>query len=207
MQSNAQLSAQAKACRERSVEFFAGISQLLQPFVSAKRHSLLQASQPAARGRGRGRAKKKSRTEAVEETVLSSQPRCIVGGEMRSYQLEGLSWLVTMHDRGVNALLGDEMGLGKTLQTISLLGYLHTQRNEKGPHLVVVPLSVLSSWCTELRKWCPMMRVVKLHSSSSKERDRMQLGHARIEKGSKSFPEPPSPVRTKECAIRNCVLQ
>jgi SNF2 family DNA or RNA helicase len=43
---------------------------------------------------------------------------------MRDYQLEGLSWLITMHDQGVNQLLGDEMGLGKTLQTISLLGYL-----------------------------------------------------------------------------------
>jgi SWI/SNF-related matrix-associated actin-dependent regulator of chromatin subfamily A member 5 len=59
----------------------------------------------------------------VQETQLARTPS-IIQGEMRDYQLEGLSWLITMHDQGVNQLLGDEMGLGKTLQTISLLGYL-----------------------------------------------------------------------------------
>lgn len=31
--------------------------------------------------------------------------------EMRSYQLEGLSWLVRQYDSGINAILADEMGL------------------------------------------------------------------------------------------------
>ncbi len=43
---------------------------------------------------------------------------------MRTYQLEGLQWLVGQYDRGMNAILADEMGLGKTLQTIAFLPYL-----------------------------------------------------------------------------------
>ena len=43
---------------------------------------------------------------------------------MRSYQLEGLNWMIKLHDNGVNGILADEMGLGKTLQSISLLAYM-----------------------------------------------------------------------------------
>ena len=37
-------------------------------------------------------------------------------------------------------------GLGKTLQSIAFLAHLHFVRGVKGPHLVVVPLSVMSNW-------------------------------------------------------------
>eukprot|EP01051_Picozoa_sp_SAG22_P039339 SAG22_NODE_20655_length_264_cov_0.527273_1_plen_60_part_10 len=47
-------------------------------------------------------------------------------GQMRDYQVEGLNWMIRLYHRGLNGILADEMGLGKTLQTISLLGYLHT---------------------------------------------------------------------------------
>jgi SNF2 family DNA or RNA helicase len=60
---------------------------------------------------------------------------------MRSYQVEGLSWMAKLHDNSINGILADEMGLGKTLQTISLLAYLNEARQHPGPHLVVVPKS------------------------------------------------------------------
>ncbi len=40
----------------------------------------------------------------------------------------------------------DEMGLGKTIQTISLLAYLAVERGNWGPHLIVVPTSVMINW-------------------------------------------------------------
>jgi SNF2 family DNA or RNA helicase len=43
-----------------------------------------------------------------------------------------------------------------------------------GPHLVVVPLSVLSSWLSELRRWCPALRVVRLHAGDVDERKRLR---------------------------------
>lgn len=51
---------------------------------------------------------------------------------MRSYQLEGLNWLIALYDTGISGILADEMGLGKTLQTISLLGYLYEIRAVDG---------------------------------------------------------------------------
>jgi SWI/SNF-related matrix-associated actin-dependent regulator of chromatin subfamily A member 5 len=73
---------------------------------------------------------------------------------MREYQLEGLQWLVAKFDHGINAILADEMGLGKTLQTISFLAALKWERHVSGPHLVVVPLSVMSSWLSGGRGVC-----------------------------------------------------
>lgn len=43
-----------------------------------------------------------------------------------------------------------------------------------GPSLVVLPLSVLTSWMEELRRFSPKLRVVRLHSSDEKERDRLR---------------------------------
>ena len=58
---------------------------------------------------------------------LTSTPPWIKG-EMRSYQLEGVSWLLKTFDHGISAILGDEMGLGKTLQTIAFISTLMQQR-------------------------------------------------------------------------------
>lgn len=51
-----------------------------------------------------------------------------IKGEMRDYQLRGLNWLISLYVRGINGILADEMGLGKTLQTISILGFLKTNK-------------------------------------------------------------------------------
>lgn len=94
---------------------------------------------------------------------------------MRSYQLEGLNWLIALYDTGISGILADEMGLGKTLQTISLLGYLYESRavdgeccsfsSLSGPHIVIVPKSTLSNWRREFAKWCPCLRVVVLQGN------------------------------------------
>lgn len=112
--------------------------------------------------------------QPVPKTKITRQPKCIVNGEMRNYQLEGLSFLVSMFDNGLSAILADEMGLGKTLQTIAFLGYLKFERHVHGPHLVICPLSVLSSWMKEFQFWCPELRVIRLHSSDKEERERFR---------------------------------
>ena len=71
---------------------------------------------------------------------------------MRAYQVAGLNWLANLYQNGINGILADEMGLGKTLQTISFLAWLKFERGVPGPHLVVAPLSVLSSWMSEFRR-------------------------------------------------------
>ena len=101
-------------------------------------------------------------------------------GEMRDYQVEGLNWMVRLYHRGLNGILADEMGLGKTLQTISMLGYLHTFKGISGPHLVVVPKSTLGNWMNEFKRWFPDLRVLKFYGSKEeraliRERD-LQYG-------------------------------
>jgi|GEM_PF-2134840 len=102
------------------------------------------------------------------------QPSNITFGDMRPYQLEGLRWLEHTFQNGVNSILADEMGLGKTLQTIAFLTHLKFEMDVSGPFLVIVPLSVLTAWANEFQRWSPDMKVVKLHSSSKEERDRLK---------------------------------
>ncbi|EGG10256.1 uncharacterized protein MELLADRAFT_94587 [Melampsora larici-populina 98AG31] len=101
-----------------------------------------------------------------------------VQGKMKSYQLHGLSFLVYMHRNGMNGILGDEMGLGKTLQTLSLLVYFKEQApdDSQTSHLIICPLSVLSSWQNEIKKWTSLTSCT-LHGSPA-ERNRLtkQLG-------------------------------
>ena len=43
------------------------------------------------------------------------------GNKLRSYQLEGVNWLLFNWYTRQNCILADEMGLGKTVQSIALL--------------------------------------------------------------------------------------
>lgn len=98
---------------------------------------------------------------------------------MKPYQLSGLSFLVYLHRNGLSGVLGDEMGLGKTLQTLSLVQYLKENRKNSGskdelrPCLVVCPLSVLSSWMAESRRWTPDLKVLRFHGPL-RERNRLK---------------------------------
>ena len=98
---------------------------------------------------------------------------------MKPYQMLGLSFLTYLWKNGVSGILGDEMGLGKTLQTLALFQYIKENRSqgssniENQPCLVICPLSVLSSWMAESRKWTPGLKVLRFHGTV-KERDRLK---------------------------------
>ncbi|XP_011622955.1 protein CHROMATIN REMODELING 5 [Amborella trichopoda] len=91
---------------------------------------------------------------------LVEQPEWLKGGTLRDYQLEGLNFLVNSWRNDTNVILADEMGLGKTVQSVSMLGFLQNAQQIHGPFLVVVPLSTLTNWAKEFRKWLPEMNVV-----------------------------------------------
>ncbi|XP_073971581.1 domino helicase isoform X3 [Rhodnius prolixus] len=94
---------------------------------------------------------------------------------LREYQHIGLDWLVTMYDRKLNGILADEMGLGKTIQTIALLGHLACEKGNWGPHLIVVPTSVMLNWEMEFKKWCPAFKILTYYGSQ-KERKMKRSG-------------------------------
>lgn len=113
------------------------------------------------------------------------QPKLVTGGTMRSYQLEGLEWMLSLYENGINGILADEMGLGKTIQTIALLAHLW-EMGSYGPFLVAAPLSTTSNWVEEFRKWTPTIPVLLYHGDK-KEREKMrktQLKHP----GTAQFP-------------------
>ncbi|XP_058805344.1 helicase domino isoform X2 [Phymastichus coffea] len=94
---------------------------------------------------------------------------------LREYQHIGLDWLVTMYERKLNGILADEMGLGKTIQTIALLAHLACEKGNWGPHLVVVPTSVMLNWEMECKKWCPGFKILTYYGTQ-KERKQKRTG-------------------------------
>lgn len=53
------------------------------------------------------------------------------------------------------------------------MAYLHEKLKKQGPHLIVVPLSVLSNWLSEIEKFCPSFRTVRFHGPKT-ERERIK---------------------------------
>lgn len=82
------------------------------------------------------------------------------GGILKSYQMHGVNWLLSLYNNQLHGILADEMGLGKTIQTIALFAHLIEYKKEYGPYLVVVPLSTVSNWLLELTKWAPSISKV-----------------------------------------------
>ncbi|KAI4131613.1 MAG: hypothetical protein LQ338_001127 [Usnochroma carphineum] len=89
---------------------------------------------------------------------IKVQPSLLIGGTLKEYQIKGLQWMVSLYNNNLNGLLADEMGLGKTIQTISLLTYLIEKKMQRGPFLVIVPLSTLTNWNLEFEKWAPSIK-------------------------------------------------
>lgn len=119
--------------------------------------------------------------QAIEKSQTAhtmAQPKIISGGTLKDYQLDGLEWLVTLYENGLNGILADEMGLGKTLQCISFLGYL-IENGINGPFLIVVPLLTLSNWYNEFQRFAPKIEVLK-YSGSKQERAKLHFNNKKF---------------------------
>ena len=115
----------------------------------------------------------------------AKQPDLVTGGLMRTYQLEGLDWLTSLYENGLNGILADEMGLGKTIQTISFLAFLR-EMGVNGPFLIAAPLSTTSNWVAEFKKWTPSIPVLLYHGN---KQEREEIRRKRLRNpGSPEFP-------------------
>lgn len=110
----------------------------------------------------------------INPLCLSPSTSLVINGTMRSYQVQGLNWMVSLHHNGLNGILADEMGLGKTLQTISFIYYLRHYRDISGPHLIVVPKSTLQNWAREFERWTPDVNVVVVSGSKEERAETIQ---------------------------------
>ena len=84
-------------------------------------------------------------------------------GELRPYQVRGVSWLAFLERWGLGACLADDMGLGKTIQTIVFLLHLKQEEALESPTLLVCPTSVLGNWEREVHKFAPTLKVMIHH--------------------------------------------
>ena len=108
-----------------------------------------------------------------ESVPILDQP-INLDGRLRPYQLRGLSWLA-FHDRlGFGACLADDMGLGKTIQLLSLLLYERETGQVmlgRSPTLLVCPMSVVTNWYREAKRFTPSLRAMIHHGSNRLDRD------------------------------------
>ncbi|CAI6339429.1 unnamed protein product [Periconia digitata] len=111
------------------------------------------------------------RSSSPPQTEIPS----LLRGTLREYQHGGLDWLANLYDSETNGILADEMGLGKTIQTISLLAYIAVNREKWGPHLVVVPTSVMLNWEMEFKKFLPGFKILTYYGDIN-ERKRKRIG-------------------------------
>ncbi|XP_041456348.1 helicase domino-like isoform X3 [Lytechinus variegatus] len=111
----------------------------------------------------------------LSDTQVKTKVPFLLRHTLREYQHIGLDWLVTMLEKKLNGILADEMGLGKTIQTIALLSHLACEEACWGPHLIVVPTSVMLNWEMEFKKWCPGFKILT-YFGSQKERKLKRTG-------------------------------
>lgn len=96
----------------------------------------------------------------------------LLRGTLRTYQKQGLNWMASLYNNNTNGIMADEMGLGKTIQTISLLCYLACEKENWGPHLIIVPTSVLLNWEMELKRFAPGFKVMTYYGSPQQRKEK-----------------------------------
>ncbi len=118
---------------------------------------------------------KKSRSASHEPSdgvVDVPNPHLLLRGDLRTYQKQGLNWLASLYNNHTNGILADEMGLGKTIQTISLICYLAVNKGIWGPHLIIVPTSVILNWEMEFKRFAPGFKVMVYYGSPQQRKEK-----------------------------------
>ena len=109
-------------------------------------------------------------TAHCKQEEIEDQPKMLKYGTLKSYQIKGLQWLVSLYVNNLNGILADEMGLGKTIQTIALLCYIMEKKNNEGPFLIIAPLATISNWVIEFQRWAPDIKIVVYKGAPAERR-------------------------------------
>ncbi|CAM9596761.1 unnamed protein product [Chrysoparadoxa australica] len=129
--------------------------------------------------------------------MVHGQPKLMVGGTLKGYQVEGLQWLATLYENGLSGILADEMGLGKTVQVISLIAHLRCM-GVNGPFIICAPLATLPNWINEFKKWTPSIATVLYHGPKA---DRAYLRREQMRPGTATSADFPVVITSYEICI------
>ncbi|KAM3137789.1 hypothetical protein pb186bvf_010032 [Paramecium bursaria] len=116
-----------------------------------------------------------SKPNLPESNYLTQQPKSLVGGQLKDYQLAGLNWMISLYEKYLNGILADQMGLGKTIQTIGFIAYLADKYNIRGPHVIIAPLTTVRNWMREFSKWMPNCKVMILEALQEKREEQIKI--------------------------------
>ncbi|KAF8751040.1 hypothetical protein HU200_012273 [Digitaria exilis] len=157
--------------------------------LDVKQEGQAEDSQVEEKGRGRKRKAKpqyddkkaktavaamltRSRDDRLAEDCTVSEERweeeqanlvpLLTGGKLKSYQIKGVKWLISLWQNGLNGILADQMGLGKTIQPIGFLAHLKG-KGLHGPYLIIAPLSNLSNWVNDISRFTPFLASIIYH--------------------------------------------
>ncbi len=115
------------------------------------RNTLATLREPGARGEG-------------------PDPQPELKARLRPYQRQGVHWLWWLSRLGLGGCLADDMGLGKTVQVLGLFT-LRKREGDPGPHLLVVPASLIANWQAEAARFAPHLRLLVAHPSAVPAKD------------------------------------
>ncbi|MGC9343716.1 MAG: DEAD/DEAH box helicase [Bacteroidales bacterium] len=136
---------------------------------------IIEKAEKGLKSSGLDELEKLNRREDLTPAVLPKE----LNATLRSYQVEGFTWLWYLQQNNLGGCLADDMGLGKTLQAIALLLKnkqemqrdkpsetaktqqldLFTLSEEKLTSLIVVPASLVHNWMNEIRRFAPTLKV------------------------------------------------
>ncbi len=146
-----------------AVRFLSGIGSVGRlPVDEARAHGWLKGLVNELRAAG-------ERTETLPSEIPG------LAGSLRPYQRRGVAWIRFLTEHGFGALLADDMGLGKTIETIAWI--LTCPRG--APFLIVAPLTLVSNWRHEFKKFAPGLKV-HVHQGGSRE---LETGFTRAAAG------------------------
>ncbi len=100
----------------------------------------------------------------VSKMPIIDPPRSFKG-QLRPYQIKGLSWLAFLRQFSLGACLADDMGLGKTIKFIALTLHLNERNLLRGPTLIICPMSVAGNWKGEAERFAPSLKVMVHHGA------------------------------------------
>lgn len=98
------------------------------------------------------------------QMTLDESPEYKNRNKLRTYQLEGVNWLLNRWHWNSSCIMADEMGLGKTVQSVCFVQALSAFYDYNHPIIVVAPLSTVVHWEREFAAWTDL-RVLTYHGT------------------------------------------
>ena len=160
------------------IEKFDQIMELCDAYIlTDKAHKTPRKSQESIENKSSLRRDNENDSESSDELTRTESSLIrmhktppYLAGTLRQYQVDGVNWMLNLHQNCLSGILADEMGLGKTFQTIALISYLKYTKKLPGPHLVICPRSILGNWNREFARWSPGIKPFVFHGNKSERK-------------------------------------